>query len=218
MVSGAEMNFKSLVLASTLLALVCTPVSATLVTETFSGTITSSTSTPTAPYAAAAIGTPFTISYTFDDAATPTDISPPSGLTILSYPVSSFTAQLGTIFSFTATTNAFIYVEDFFGLQSYSADGFTDDSISPFLSASVNLNVPSSPFSPVPDLSELSSSTASFAACPTTFQCDGNFFTAVGAFTVSSAVPEPSTWAMLLIGIAGIGFMLYRKRGTLALA
>jgi hypothetical protein len=31
-------------------------------------------------------------------------------------------------------------------------------------------------------------------------------------------VPEASTCAMLLIGFVGIGFMLYRKRGTPALA
>jgi hypothetical protein len=29
---------------------------------------------------------------------------------------------------------------------------------------------------------------------------------------ISNAVPEPSTWAMLLIGFAGIGFAAYRKR------
>jgi PEP-CTERM motif len=33
-----------------------------------------------------------------------------------------------------------------------------------------------------------------------------------------TSVPEPSTWAMLLIGFAGIGFMAYRKRCTVALA
>lgn len=36
---------------------------------------------------------------------------------------------------------------------------------------------------------------------------------------VLSAVPEPSTWAMMLIGFAGIGFMVYRRsRKALALA
>jgi hypothetical protein len=33
-----------------------------------------------------------------------------------------------------------------------------------------------------------------------------------GLFGSISAVPEPSTWAMLLIGFAGIGFAAYRKR------
>jgi hypothetical protein len=27
-----------------------------------------------------------------------------------------------------------------------------------------------------------------------------------------SAVPEPSTWAMMLLGFAGIGFMTYRRK------
>jgi hypothetical protein len=31
------------------------------------------------------------------------------------------------------------------------------------------------------------------------------------------AVPEPSTWAMLLLGFAGIGFMTYRRKSTPAL-
>jgi hypothetical protein len=30
--------------------------------------------------------------------------------------------------------------------------------------------------------------------------------------SMSPAVPEPSTWAMLLIGFAGIGFAGYRRR------
>ena len=34
---------------------------------------------------------------------------------------------------------------------------------------------------------------------------------------VSSAVPEPSTWAMLLLGFAGIGFMAYRRKSKPAL-
>jgi hypothetical protein len=29
---------------------------------------------------------------------------------------------------------------------------------------------------------------------------------------VAPAVPEPSTWAMLLIGFAGVGFMAYRRK------
>jgi hypothetical protein len=30
---------------------------------------------------------------------------------------------------------------------------------------------------------------------------------------VVAAVPEPSTWAMMILGFAGIGFMAYRRRG-----
>jgi len=34
---------------------------------------------------------------------------------------------------------------------------------------------------------------------------------------ISSAVPEPSTWAMLLLGFVGIGFMAYRRKSKPAL-
>jgi hypothetical protein len=39
------------------------------------------------------------------------------------------------------------------------------------------------------------------------------------AFAAAGFLPEPSTWAMMLIGFAGIGFMTYRqtKRNTTAL-
>jgi hypothetical protein len=32
------------------------------------------------------------------------------------------------------------------------------------------------------------------------------------SFTATSAVPEPSTWAMMILGFAGIGAMTYRRR------
>jgi hypothetical protein len=40
----------------------------------------------------------------------------------------------------------------------------------------------------------------------------------VGRFTVQTvaAVPEPSTWAMMILGFAGIGFMAYRHRSRTA--
>ena len=31
---------------------------------------------------------------------------------------------------------------------------------------------------------------------------------------VSGAVPEPSTWAMMLLGFAGLGYVGYRRRGA----
>jgi hypothetical protein len=35
---------------------------------------------------------------------------------------------------------------------------------------------------------------------------------------VSSGVPEPSTWAMMLLGFGGLGFLAYRRRATFAAA
>jgi PEP-CTERM motif len=38
-----------------------------------------------------------------------------------------------------------------------------------------------------------------------------------GDFFFNAAVPEPSTWAMLLLGFAGLGFMAYRRKSKLEL-
>jgi PEP-CTERM motif len=42
-----------------------------------------------------------------------------------------------------------------------------------------------------------------------TFTGDGTFN---GTMTAVTSVPEPSTWAMLLLGFAGLGFMAYRQK------
>ena len=34
---------------------------------------------------------------------------------------------------------------------------------------------------------------------------------------MARCVPEPSTWAMMILGFAGIGFMAYRRKSTPAL-
>jgi hypothetical protein len=34
----------------------------------------------------------------------------------------------------------------------------------------------------------------------------------IRGFLLASAVPEPSTWAMMILGFAGIGFMAYRRK------
>jgi hypothetical protein len=34
---------------------------------------------------------------------------------------------------------------------------------------------------------------------------------------ISPGVPETSTWAMMLLGFAGLGFMAYRRKSRLAL-
>jgi PEP-CTERM motif len=40
----------------------------------------------------------------------------------------------------------------------------------------------------------------------------GNGTITVGAATPVSAVPEPSTWAMMILGFCGLGFMAYRRK------
>jgi hypothetical protein len=36
----------------------------------------------------------------------------------------------------------------------------------------------------------------------------------LAGLTAVDAVPEPSTWAMMILGFAGLGFMAYRRRGA----
>ena len=38
-----------------------------------------------------------------------------------------------------------------------------------------------------------------------------------GSWAIASPVPEPSAWAMMLLGFAGIGFMAYRRKSKPAL-
>ena len=45
---------------------------------------------------------------------------------------------------------------------------------------------------------------------------DTTVFTLTPA-TAVSAVPEPSTWAMMILGFCGLGFMAYRRKDKLAL-
>jgi hypothetical protein len=42
-------------------------------------------------------------------------------------------------------------------------------------------------------------------------------FDVTGALPPVASVPEPSTWAMLMLGFAGIGFMAYRRKSKPAL-
>jgi hypothetical protein len=35
-----------------------------------------------------------------------------------------------------------------------------------------------------------------------------------GEFTIAAAVPEPSTWAMMILGFCGLGFMTYRRKAS----
>ena len=41
----------------------------------------------------------------------------------------------------------------------------------------------------------------------------GAFLSVDASVALTAAVPEPSTWAMMILGFFGIGFMAYRRRG-----
>jgi hypothetical protein len=44
------------------------------------------------------------------------------------------------------------------------------------------------------------------------------YFEGTVSFDTVSAVPEPSTWAMMLLGFAGIGYGVYRRKKLAAVA
>lgn len=47
---------------------------------------------------------------------------------------------------------------------------------------------------------------------------DAPQYNAIDNFSFTAAVPEPSTWAMMLLGFAGVGFVAYRRRNRTMLA
>lgn len=50
----------------------------------------------------------------------------------------------------------------------------------------------------------------------TYFSLEEDLSGANGTITVTSGVPEPSTWLMMILGFCGLGFMTYRRRDQLA--
>jgi hypothetical protein len=60
----------------------------------------------------------------------------------------------------------------------------------------------------------LDPSSATAFVTQVTFTGDGVF---TGTMTAITAVPEPSTWAMMILGFAGIGFIAYRRKSKPAL-
>lgn len=46
----------------------------------------------------------------------------------------------------------------------------------------------------------------------------GALIGSVGIQVDVGAVPEPSTWAMMILGFAGVGFMAYRRKSKMALS
>jgi hypothetical protein len=39
----------------------------------------------------------------------------------------------------------------------------------------------------------------------------------LGSWTVTTDVPEPSTWAMMIVGFCGLGWLAYRRKNRFAL-
>jgi PEP-CTERM motif len=97
-----------------------------------------------------------------------------------------------------------------------------DVSVEPFDAFEIVTSVNGLPDSNVAGLQPTSSGVLTLTEGPTdptqlfyqsiTFGDFGEIF-----FSAASAVPEPSTWAMMLLGFAGIGFVTYRHHSKSAL-
>jgi len=63
------------------------------------------------------------------------------------------------------------------------------------------------------DLETVSFTTSGFTPLTfTSLDTNSPYGPVIGGLSISS-VPEPSTWAMMILGFFGIGFMAYRRRG-----
>ena len=63
----------------------------------------------------------------------------------------------------------------------------------------------------------ISNGTAYFAADLLDVASGNTGAEAAETITVTAGVPEPSTWAMMILGFFGVGFMAYRRKGQTAL-
>jgi hypothetical protein len=224
---GIRMNIKSVALASTVLALISTSASADIVTETWTGTVSSGVDNAGFFGGTNLTGAAFTATYTFDtnisgvvnnppgffieggSASTSGHLSPAISASLLingqTFDVpnvnpSDFLSELSAV-NLNAVTpfQAFAVVVPGSDGSDLQNSIFTQDPNAPVLTSLAT------PFTytyvPVGNSSNLSSFV---------FGLD-DLTLANNTVTLTDAVPEPSTWAMLLLGFAGIGFMAYRR-------
>jgi hypothetical protein len=102
------------------------------------------------------------------------------------------------------TTGAFIYHDVGQGLAVIAFAGTDINNATTLLSITVDNPVSSS----VKDQFNALNNGSAFAGFPT-----HGFWTASFP-TITTPVPEASTWAMMILGFSGIGFMAYRRRNT----
>lgn len=101
-----------------------------------------------------------------------------------------------------------------FMLQAYTNSSFTTTLGAAF---TVNQLTPSSPSGPtsfltVVSLNGLTAEFLKYSVLSTNGPNPG-----LSDIHFTSAIPEPSTWAMMILGFAGIGFLAYRRKDRMAL-
>jgi hypothetical protein len=221
------MNIKSLGIAAALVTTFSASASAAIVLETFTGTVIGTDTLGLFGAANTQLSTGYTANYFFNTSLGTTSLQPGvfsrTGGTIFSTTSPLVSANLiingitvsvgGTYFSELANLNSL--ATSFFTFRAVADiypnanDSFTNS----IQSQSASVPFPTSIVSPF---------TYTFQAGDSSF---GNFSkggeylalqpqTVTFGVFVAPAVPEPSTWAMMILGFAGVGFMAYRRNNS----
>ena len=220
------MNIKSIGLICGLLASVCSGASATTITYTFTGAVDSILSAVD-PFGGVALGDSWTSVFVFDttkgtysgDNTLPFFVFGGFGFSNDS-PLISASVTINGISRNTTTETAQATGTNF---SSGEGDIFASAHSNDHITAAP-LELLSSTFVTDP-LSSTSILGSPFSASgggngafdlfdPVTGNATSSIQASLTNVTISSSVPEPSTWAMMILGFCGLGFMAYRSKNS----
>jgi len=167
---------------------------------------------------ASLIGTDVTLNYDFNSPASTTDILPVTAGIELSCPGSFNVCGVLTLPTQTVDIgdSSIRYSHSGAGGQFTGGilNGFDFENLNPgFTIGNVILTT---------NIVGLDASRVSFTGSSVKVDMEGLFLTTTGEspdffnLALTTGVPEPSTWAMMILGFAGIGFMAYRRKGRSA--
>jgi len=214
-------KLRSLLIACSAIAFVSTAASAAIVTETFTGTATGSDTYGLFGAANTALrNAAFTATYVFDTSNVGAGFGPGSqviyGGTAYPLPDPLISAALvinGHTFSSSGSWSSELMVRNFAAFDAYTSVGDASNRFFNTFILSTNANAPS----PSSVNSPFSYSFQSGDFNDGTFVFDGELLNLSSTtVTLAAAAPEPSTWAMMILGFMGIGFMAYRRKNAMA--
>jgi hypothetical protein len=116
--------------------------------------------------------------------------------------VDATSGNTGTITNYDLFTNGREF--NFFGLNSQTAGPGEYELVGKSVDKAVTIEL------------VLETTSSLFSGLPTTIDSANSGVpgegVVAGTLTIAAAVPEPSTWAMMVLGFCGLGFMAYRRK------
>jgi hypothetical protein len=219
------MNIKSIVFAVMVFASISSGASATIVTETFTGTVTGVDVAGYFGARGATLNTSFQTTYVINDnlagagqynsgdefgtyGGTAYNPAIPSPVISASIVINGQTVNVGSTY----------YSEHFETQRSLTSNDFLVTGFAEPTGSSILFNIVSIQDPSAPNVTSLDT--------PFSYTVSGNNGDDTGSFnfggdqlsllnntvTLTDAVPEPSTWAMMILGFCGVGFMAYRRK------